>query len=155
MLVDLPVKFAVFLIPSFSLNVQDCSIFCNSLITLKKIVLWILGIFFPRTAKAFWHSLQLPFTYLSTFFFINIRYFSIFHQKGKYQTCVYKGIWNSIIEMKSCIYAWFGFGVFRPQKYVMNFLTIVKSCCHNFTQSAYFMIVLSISYRPTDLFLLK
>ena len=36
-------------------------------------------------------------------------------------------------------------------------MTIVKSCWHNFTQSAYFMIffVSSISYRPTDLSLLK
>jgi hypothetical protein len=35
--------------------------------------------------------------------------------------------------------------------------TIVKLCCHNFTQSAYFMIfsVSSIFYRPTDLSLLK
>ena len=37
------------------------------------------------------------------------------------------------------------------------FMTIVKFCCHNFTQSAYFMIfsVSSISYRPTDLSLSK
>ena len=36
-------------------------------------------------------------------------------------------------------------------------MTIVKFCWHNFTQSAYFMIffVSSISYRPTDLSLLK
>ena len=36
-------------------------------------------------------------------------------------------------------------------------MTIVKLCWHNFTQSAYFMIffVSSISYRPTDLSLLK
>ena len=36
-------------------------------------------------------------------------------------------------------------------------MTIVKLCCHNFTLSAYFMIfsVSSISYRPTDLSLLK
>ena len=36
-------------------------------------------------------------------------------------------------------------------------MAIVKSCWHNFTQSAYFMIffVSSISYRPTDLSLLK
>ena len=37
-------------------------------------------------------------------------------------------------------------------------MTIVKLCCHNFTQSAYFMIFLcvySICHRPTDLSLLK
>ena len=36
-------------------------------------------------------------------------------------------------------------------------MTIVKSCRHNFTQCAYFMIffVSSISYRPTDLSLLN
>ena len=36
-------------------------------------------------------------------------------------------------------------------------IAIVKLCWHNFTQSAYFMIffVSSISYRPTDLSLLK
>ena len=56
-----------------------------------------------------------------------MKYFSIFHRKGKYQTNVYKGIWDSIIDMKSCINAWFGYGVFRPQKYVLNFFTIVKS----------------------------
>ena len=42
---------------------------------------------------------------------------------------------------------------------ISNFTTmaIVKLCCHNFTQSAYFMIFFasSISYRPTDLSLLK
>ena len=42
---------------------------------------------------------------------------------------------------------------------ISNFttMTIVKLCCHNFTQSAFFMIFLvsSISYRPTDLSLLK
>ena len=36
-------------------------------------------------------------------------------------------------------------------------MTIVKLCWHNFTQSAYFMtfFVSSISYRPTDLSLLR
>ena len=42
---------------------------------------------------------------------------------------------------------------------VSNFSTvaIVKLCCHNFTQIANFVIffVSSISYRPTDLSLLK
>ena len=42
---------------------------------------------------------------------------------------------------------------------ISNFTTmaIVKLCCHNFSQSAYIMIffVSSISYRPTDLSLLK
>ena len=42
---------------------------------------------------------------------------------------------------------------------VRNFTTvaIVKLCCHNFTQIANFVIffVSSISYRPTDLSLLK
>ena len=42
---------------------------------------------------------------------------------------------------------------------VSNFTTvaIVKLCCHNFTQIANFMIffVSTISYRPTDLSLLK
>ena len=42
---------------------------------------------------------------------------------------------------------------------VRNFTTvaIVKLCCHNFTQIANFMIffVSAISYRPTDLSLLK
>ena len=42
---------------------------------------------------------------------------------------------------------------------VRNFTTvaIVKLCCHNFTQIANFMIlfVSTISYRPTDLSLLK
>ena len=42
---------------------------------------------------------------------------------------------------------------------VSNFITvsIVKLCCHNFTQIANFMIffVSNISYRPTDLSLLK
>ena len=42
---------------------------------------------------------------------------------------------------------------------ISNFTTmaIVKLCCHNFSQSAYIMIlfVSSISYRPPDLSLLK
>ena len=42
---------------------------------------------------------------------------------------------------------------------VSNFTTvaIVKLCCHNFTQNPNFMIffVSTISYRPTDLSLLK
>ena len=40
---------------------------------------------------------------------------------------------------------------------IVHTMTIVKSCWHNFTQSAYFkcFFVSSISYRPTDLSLLK
>ena len=45
----------------------------------------------------------------------------------------------------------------RPLISKFTTMAIVKLCCHNFTQSAYFMIfcVSSISYRPTYLSLLK
>ena len=47
----------------------------------------------------------------------------------------------------------------KQRPLVSNFTTvaIVKLCCHNFTQIANFMIffVSTISYRPTDLSLLK
>ena len=49
---------------------------------------------------------------------------------------------------------------FSQQRVMINnfiTMTIVKLCCHNVTQSAHFMIfsVSSISYRPTELSLLK
>ena len=45
----------------------------------------------------------------------------------------------------------------RPLINIFTMMTIVKSCCHNFTKSAYFMIfsLSSISYRPTDFILIK
>ena len=47
----------------------------------------------------------------------------------------------------------------KQRSLISNFttMTIVKLCCHNFTQSTYFMIFSapSIFYRPTDLSLLK
>ena len=45
----------------------------------------------------------------------------------------------------------------RPLSSNLTTVAIVKLCCHNFTQIANFVIffVSSISYRPTDLSLLK
>ena len=45
----------------------------------------------------------------------------------------------------------------RPLISNLTTVAIVKLCCHNFTQIANFMIffVSTISYRPTDLSLLK